>query len=314
MERPEIEPLKIGEIVVKPSLVVAPMAGVTDYPFRQILYNMGCSLLFTEMVSAKGLVYGSKKTEELLENASKEYIGVQIFGHEPGIMAEAAGYIEEKYSFDVLDINMGCPAPKIVKNGSGAALMKTPETVAEIISRVVEVVDIPVTAKMRAGWDENSVNAVEIAELICESGGKAVTVHGRTREQFYSGKADREIICRVAGQVDIPVIGNGDIFKPGDAGKMLAETGCSGIMVARGVRGNPWLVRRTINYLKSDDISPEPDFNERLELAIEHLRLSVEHFGEEIAVSRMRKHLTWYIKGLPYASEKKEQINRLKSF
>ncbi|MFW5996171.1 MAG: tRNA dihydrouridine synthase DusB [Halanaerobiaceae bacterium] len=305
--------LKIGEVVVDPPVLVAPMAGVTDYPFRQLLYKFGCKLLFTEMVSARGLVYGNGKTEELLTYSGEGYVGVQLFGYDPGIMARAAGYIDENYFFDLLDINLGCPAPKIVKNGSGAALMKTPKKVEEIVSRVVSAVNMPVTVKMRAGWDKKSINAVEISELVRKSGGEMVTIHGRTREQFYSGKADRNIICRVAEQVDIPVIGNGDVFTPRDAEEMLEVTGCDGVMVARGLRGNPWLIKRVSHYLKYDEILPEPDFEEKLDTAIKHLCLSVEYFGEEVAIPRMRKHLTWYIKGLPHASERKDQINRLTS-
>ena len=306
--------MKIGDIIIDPPVLMAPMAGVTDYPYRQILREMECELLFTEMVSAKGLTYGNKRTEELIDFSDEGYTGVQLFGVEPDTMAEAASIVERKYQPDVIDINMGCPAPKITKNGSGSALMKDPEIAGKVTKAVVEAVQIPVTVKMRKGWDNERINAVQISKLAEENGAKAVTVHGRTREDYYSGEADWDIFKQVKETVDIPFIGNGDIFGPRDAAEMIENTGCDGVMIARGAQGNPWLLKRTIKYLESGELSSEPDSDQIINMALKHLRLAIDYYGEKVAVPRMRKHLAWYIKGLPYASNIREKVNKLNTY
>lgn len=303
--------LKIGELEIESSVLVAPMAGVTDYPYRQILRDMGAEMLYTEMVSAKGLVYGNKKTVELIEFDDRGYMGVQLFGAEPEIMAEAARIVEDNFAPDLIDINLGCPAPKIVKNNYGAALMKYPELTAEIISSVAEAVDLPVTVKMRKGWNEANVNADEIAKISEENGAAALTVHGRTREEYYSGKADWEIISRVSELVDIPVIGNGDLFSPEDVVAMIDETGCAAVMLARGVQGNPWLIKHSILYLEEGKIIKKPNYFEKINIVIEHLEKAVSYYGEKRAIPLMRKHLAWYLKGMAYSTNIKQKLNHL---
>ena len=290
------------------------MAGVTDFPYRQILREMGCKLLYTEMVSAKGLTYGNKRTEELIQFSNKGYIGVQLFGSKPETMAEAARKVEVKFKPDIIDINMGCPAPKITKNGAGSALMKDPGLTADIVKAVVEAVQLPVTVKIRMGWNENNINALNISKIAEDCGVEAVTVHGRTRESYYKGKADWKIIKRVKETVDIPVIGNGDIFYPEDALKMFEYTDCDAVMIGRGVQGNPWLIKRTIEFIKEGSIPEEPDFDEKINLALKHLKKSIKYYGEDIAVPRMRKHLAWYIKGLPYSTNIRDKINHLNKY
>lgn len=305
--------MNIGNLMIRKPVIMAPMAGVTDFPYRQIIREMGCELLYTEMISSKGLVYGSQKTYELLDYSRKNggYIAIQIFGEDPKFMADAATLLETKYDPDIIDVNMGCPAPKIVKNGSGSALMKSPEIAKTVLKAVIEAVNIPVTVKIRAGWSKNNINAVEIAKIAEDLKAKAITVHGRTREQFYRGEADWSIIKQVKENVSIPVIGNGDIFTPEDARKMMEITGCDAVMVARGVQGNPWLIKRTIQYIEKGNILPEPGPNEKVNMAIYHIRKAVNYFGEKIAIPRMRKHVAWYIKGMPNSTKIKEKINRL---
>ncbi len=306
----------IAGLEVPNSVILAPMAGVTDYPYRQIARDMGCNLNFTEMVSSKGLVYENSRTEELVDfNCDHEgLIAVQIFGEEPEIMAEAAEILEKRYKPDIIDINMGCPAPKIVKTGAGAALMKNPCLAGEIVLAVRNKVEIPVTVKMRKGWDSQQINAVELARITEKNGASAITVHGRTRSEFYSGSADREIIREVKQSVSITVIGNGDIFSPQDTERMIDQTGCDGVMIGRGARGNPWLLKRCIHYLKTGELIPEPDYCSRVEMALYHLKKAVQYYGEEIAIPKMRKHISWYIKGLPYSTDIKDKINRAKDF
>ncbi|AZR74670.1 tRNA dihydrouridine synthase DusB [Anoxybacter fermentans] len=305
--------MKIGNIVIENPVILAPMAGVTDLPFRQIVKKMGCGLVYTEMVSAKGLIYGNERTERLLEFEKDEIpVAIQLFGSEPEIMAKAARLVAEKKPA-IIDINMGCPTPKIVKNGDGSALMKDPVLAGEIVAAMTEAVDIPITVKMRKGWDEDSVNAVELAQICVKNGAKAIAVHGRTREQFYSGKADWKIIREVKEAVDVPVIGNGDIFSPEDAVAMFEETGCDAVMIGRGCQGNPWIFKRVTHYLKTGEILPPPSYSERIKMAIEHFKRHIAYKGEEAGIPQMRKHLAWYIKGLPHCTKVKEEIFRLKS-
>lgn len=304
--------MRIGNLELKVPIVLAPMAGVTDFPYRKIIREMGCELLYSEMVSSRGLVYGSEKTFELMEDSSQNgYMAIQLFGDDPDIMAAAARIVEKEVKPDIIDINMGCPANKVIKSGSGSALLKSPKLAAEIIKAVVERVNIPVTFKIRAGWDQNNINGVEIALMGQEAGAAAVTVHGRCREQFYSGAADWEIIKKVKETVSIPVIGNGDIFKPEDVQRMFTETGCDGVMIGRGCLGNPWLIKRAIHLLKTGELLPEPDYQEIIEMALFHLKEAVVYFGEKSAIPRMRKHIAWYLKGMPYSTEIKERINSL---
>ena len=290
--------MKIGNVELESNILLAPMAGVTDKAFRMIVKPFGPALMYTEMVSGKGLFYKSKKTADLLTaDESEKPVAVQIFGHDADIMAEIANSALE-YGAAVIDINMGCPAPKIVNNGDGCALMKSPETAAKVISAVCRAVDVPVTVKFRAGWDDKSINAVEFAKIAEQSGASAVTVHGRTREQFYSGTADLDIIKAVKAAVKIPVIGNGDIIDGGSAAHMLEYTGCDGIMVGRAAEGNPWIFKEISAYLKDGTVLPPPDLDERREVALKHLGLLVEFKGEHRGVLEGRKHMAWYFKGV----------------
>lgn len=299
--------MRIGDIETYNNIFLAPMAGITDIAFRRICKSFGCGLVYTEMVSAKGMYYKSENTAVLTQIDEEERpVAVQIFGSNPDIMAYAAKQLE-KDGADIIDINMGCPTPKIVNNGDGCALMKKPDLVGKIIAAVVEGVKIPVTVKIRKGWDEGNVNAIEIASIAQENGAKAITVHGRTREQFYSGKADWEIIRKVKKEVTIPVIGNGDIFTPQDA-NMMEETGCDGVMIGRGAQGNPWIFERTIEYLKSGAILPEPSVKEKVNMILEHMDKLIELKGEYVGIKEMRKHIVWYLKGLPNSSRLKNQV------
>ncbi|ACL68830.1 tRNA dihydrouridine synthase DusB [Halothermothrix orenii] len=308
--------MKIGNLIVENPIILAPMAGVTDYPFRQISREMNCQLIYTEMVSSKGLIYGNRKTRDLMDfdRGKKGLIGIQIFGGDPETMARAAVQIKNHYRPDLIDINMGCPTPKIVKNGSGAALMKVPERAKRVMEAVASAVDIPVTVKIRMGWDHSHVNAVDIAKIAEEVGLKAVAIHGRTREDFYRGEANWDIIREVKREVTIPVIGNGDVFTPEDAKKMMEETGCDGVMVARGVRGNPWLLKRAYYLVKKGEHLPGPTWEERINMAIKHLDMAVAYYGEKVAIPRMRKHIGWYLKGLPGNSDIKDRVNKMNCY
>jgi len=302
----------IGSVKLENDVVLGPMAGVTDLPFRKICMNFDCGLMVTEMVSAKALHYDDEKTKRILELDEDEISSVQIFGSEPNIMGEAA-YKTNSLKNVILDINMGCPAPKIVKNGEGSALMKNPHLVGQIVRAVVRESIKPVTVKIRKGWDENSVNAVEIGKIAEAEGASAITVHGRTRDQFYAGKADYSIIKAVKESVKIPVIGNGDIFAIEDAVRMLKETGCDGIMIARGAQGNPWLLRQVSNYIKTGNILDKPSINEVVDVALKHFENLIDIKGEHIAILEMRKHGAWYVKGRKGSSKFKEKINKSKS-
>ncbi|MFW5736108.1 MAG: tRNA dihydrouridine synthase DusB [Halanaerobium sp.] len=305
--------MKIDNLNIETPVFLAPMAGVSDYPYRQLIREMGVELLYTEMVSSKGYEYGNKRTAELIEFDKNEdgKIAVQIFGEDPEFMARAASGISSEYNIDIIDINMGCPARKIVKNGAGSALMKDLDLAYQIIKSTVNSVDIPVTVKMRSGWDENNINAVELAKLAQEAGAAAAAVHGRTRSQFYKGKADWGIISRVARAVEIPVIANGDIFSAQDAGAVFKETNCDGIMIGRKAQGYPWIFREIIEYLNSGKLIEKPSYSEKIDMAIKHLKLAVEYYGENHGVPIMRKHISWYLKGLPNASEMKNKVNQI---
>ena len=306
--------MKIGKVELESNILLAPMAGVTDKAFRMIVKPFGPALMYTEMVSGKGLFYKSKKTADLLTaDESEKPVAVQIFGHDADIMAEIANSALE-YGAAVIDINMGCPAPKIVNNGDGCALMKSPETAAKVISAVCRAVDVPVTVKFRAGWDDKSINAVEFAKIAEQSGASAVTVHGRTREQFYSGTADLDIIKAVKAAVKIPVIGNGDIIDGGSAAHMLEYTGCDGIMVGRAAEGNPWIFKEISAYLKDGTVIPPPDLDERREVALKHLGLLVEFKGEHRGVLEGRKHMAWYFKGVSGGAVLRTALNKAQKY
>lgn len=300
--------MKIGNVALENNVFLAPMAGVTDLPFRILCKEMGCGLVYSEMVSAKGILYDNKNTTGLLEIDPKERpVAVQLFGSDPEILGQWRR--KSRVSIDIIDVNMGCPAPKIVKNGEGSCLMKTPELVGKIVRSLVESQKKPVTIKFRKGFDEEHINAVEIAKIAEANGASAVAVHGRTREQYYSGKADWDIIKEVKAAVQIPVIGNGDIFTPQDAKNLLEHTGCDAIMVGRGAQGNPWIFKRILHYLKTGELLPEPTAQERVEKALRHSQMLIAYKGEYIGIREMRKHMAWYMKGLPGAAELRGKLN-----
>ncbi len=303
--------MRIGDINLENPVVLAPMAGVTDLPFRLLIKEQGCGLVCGEMVSAQALVYGNRNTLNLLATDPRERpVSIQLFGSDPETMARAA-VILAGYPVDIIDINMGCPVPKVVKNGEGAALMRDPERAARIVRAVTAAVELPVTVKMRRGWADGEENAPELAALCAEAGAAAVAVHGRFREQFYSGKADWEVIKKVKKAVSIPVIGNGDLFSVPDALRMREETGCDGLMLGRGVLGNPWLVRETVAVLTGAPVPPPPTVVERFALIRRHLAAQIEFCGEERGIKEMRKHLTWRLKGFPGAARVRRQINEI---
>ncbi|MFZ5626939.1 MAG: tRNA dihydrouridine synthase DusB [Bacillota bacterium] len=305
--------MKIGGVRLANRVFAAPMAGVTDRSFRQLAREMGCGLVYTEMISDLALLYSNKKTLEMVDIGDEpKPIAVQIFGSRPEEMARAAELVEEAGA-TIIDINMGCPAPKIVRNNEGAALMRDPELAGRIVEAVCSAVKVPVTVKMRKGWDENSVNVLEVAKIVEAAGAKAVTIHGRTRSQMYSGEADWRIIAAVKTELKIPVIGNGDIWTPQDAARMLAETGCDAVMIGRGALGNPWIFRRTVHYLATGELLPEPTAAEKVQMAKRHLELLLAEKGEYIAVREMRKHAAWYVKGLREATRLREEINKATS-
>lgn len=306
--------MKVANVQTQNNVFLAPMAGVTDMSFRLLCKKEGAGLTYTEMVSAKGIFYKDKKTKDLLEIGEIEKpCAVQIFGSDPDIMAETAAGLSE-LDIDIIDINSGCPTPKIVKNGEGSALMQNPKLIGEIVKKVSSASKKPVTIKFRKGWDEASVNAVEVAKIVEANGAAAVTVHGRTREQFYSGKADWSIIKKVKEAVSIPVIGNGDIFAPQDAKAMFEYTGCDGIMIGRGAQGNPWIFKRVLAYLETGELLPEPTVDEKIDKIFEHFELMINLKGESLAVKEMRKHIAWYIKGMKRSAKIKESVNKMGTF
>ena len=305
--------LRIGNTVLENNVILAPMAGVTDLPFRVLCREQGAGCVVTEMVSAKAVLYNNKNTRELLQiDPAERPAAVQLFGSEPDIMAEIAARLEEG-PYDYIDVNMGCPVPKIVNNGEGSALMKNPERAKEVLTAMVKAVKKPVTVKFRKGFNDLSVNAVEFAKMAESCGVAAVAVHGRTREQYYSGKADWDIIRQVKEAVRIPVIGNGDIFTPEDAGRMLKETGCDGIMVARGAKGKPWLFGRINHYLDTGEVLPGPSMAEIKAMILRHGRMLVQFKGEGVAMREMRGHMAWYTKGMPHSATLRNEINQVET-
>lgn len=306
---------KIKNVEIDGKIVVAPMAGISNMTFRRICKSMGASLVVAEMVSDKAITYGNEKTFELLRmNDDERPISQQIFGSDVKSFVEAAKIVEEKMNPDIIDINMGCPVPKVaVKNQAGSALLKNPEKVGEIIKAVVGAVNVPVTVKIRSGWDQSTINAVEIAKIAEANGASAITVHARTRAQGYAGKADWNIIKEVVNAVNIPVIGNGDVVSCYDAKKMLDETGCSAVMIGRGLLGNPWLIKECVEYLESGKLPEVIDYNEKIDMMEYHLNKLCEDKTEKQAVLEIRNHLLNYLKGLPENKEVKNQVCRCKS-
>ncbi len=302
--------MKIGNVELSSPVILGPMAGVTDLPYRLICKEYGVGLLVTEMVSCKALYYKDKKSERIMEIREDERpVALQIFGSDPQIMATVVSQIND-HNHDIIDINMGCPAPKIVNNGDGSALMKTPDLAEEIVRAVVAASKKPVTVKIRKGWDADSVNAVDIAKRAEAAGAAAIAVHGRTRDQLYMGKADWSIIKAVKGAVSVPVIGNGDIFSIEDAVRMKDETNCDGLMIARGAQGNPWILRQVSHYLKTGEKLPDPTPEEKVHEALRHFERLVEYKGEHIGVLEMRKHAAWYLKGVRGGATIRNEINK----
>ena len=306
--------LKIGTVELENPYILAPMAGVTDLPFRLLCKEQGAGLLCMEMVSAKAIQYNNKNTKALLEIHPEELpVSLQLFGSDPDVISEIAKRIEE-LPFSILDINMGCPVPKIVKNGEGSALMKNPKLVYEIVRKTARAIQKPVTVKIRKGFDDTCINAVEIAKIIEDAGGKAVAVHGRTREQYYSGKADWEIIRQVKEAVSIPVIGNGDVTSGEKAIAMREQTGCDGVMIARGAQGNPWIFSELLEYERTGRLPDRPDVEEIKQTMLRHARLQIEYKGDFTGIREMRKHVAWYTKGLKGSAKLREEINRVESY
>ena len=308
-----IKKLKIGNVELKNNILLAPMAGVTDLSFRKICKKYGePGLVCTEMISSKGLFYNDKKTEQFLKlNEEKRPIAIQIFGSDPEIMGKAVKIVE-KYA-DIIDINMGCPAPKVVKNGDGSKLLLNLELISKIVKEAVKNTEKPITVKIRKGWNDENIVAVQAAKIIEEAGAKAITVHGRTREQYYSGQVDLDIIKEVKKEVKIPVIGNGDIKSAKDAIKMFEYTGVDGIMIGRGILGEPWKMKNIIAELQGNKEIIEKTPKEKFEIIKEHIELEIQEKGEYVGIREMRKHICWYLKNLKDSSKVKQIINQLET-
>lgn len=308
-----IRKLQIGDVQLENNLILAPMAGVTDLPFRLLCKEQGAGLLCMEMVSAKAILYNNKNTEALMAIDDREPpVSLQLFGSDPDVISEMAKRIEER-PFSILDINMGCPVPKVTGNGEGSALMKNPKLVEEIITKTARAIRKPVTVKIRKGFDESHVNAVEIAKIAEASGAAAVAVHGRTREQYYSGKADWDIIRQVKEAVKIPVIGNGDVTSPEAARQLVEMTGCDGIMIGRGAQGNPWIFRQILHWMETGEEEPKPDLEEVKAMILRHARMLVEYKGAYTGIREMRKHVAWYTAGYPNSAKLRARVNEIES-
>jgi len=314
MNQNMIKPLQIGSVTLPNNLILAPMAGVTDLPFRLLCKEQGAGLLCMEMVSAKAILYKNKNTEELLKIDERELpVSLQLFGSDPDIISNIARQIEDR-PFDILDINMGCPVPKIVNNGEGSALMKNPKLAGEIIEKTVKAIEKPVTVKIRKGFDDEHINAVEMAKVAEASGAAAIAVHGRTREQYYSGKADWEIIRQVKEAVSIPVIGNGDLLTAEDVILMYKQTGCDGFMIGRGAQGNPWIFKQVLNFFETGEHMEKPSFKEVAEMMLRHARMMLEFKGEYTGIREIRKHGAWYTAGYPNSAKLRVMINNVESY
>ncbi len=305
--------LKIGNVTLDNNIVLAPMAGVTDLPFRLLCKEQGAGLICMEMISAKAIYFNNKNTMELMEiHPDERPVSLQLFGSDADIIAEMAKRIEER-PFAILDINMGCPVPKVAGNGEGSALMRNPKLVAEIVEKTARAISKPVTVKIRKGFNDQEVNAVEIAHIAEECGAAAVAVHGRTREQYYSGKADWDIIRQVKERVKIPVIGNGDIVDGASARAMLAQTGCDGLMIGRGAQGNPWIFREILSYIETGELRVPASIEEKAAVVKRHLDLQLQYKGEYIGIREMRKHLAWYSAGMPGSAQFRNEVNLMET-
>ena len=309
-----IRTLQIGNVTLENNLILAPMAGVSDLPFRLLCREQGAGLVCMEMVSAKAILYKNRNTEELLAIDPGEHpVSLQLFGSDPDIISEIAKQIEER-PFDILDLNMGCPVPKVVNNGDGSALMKNPRLAGEIIEKTARAIKKPLTVKIRKGFDDAHVNAVELAHIAQESGATAVAVHGRTREQYYAGHADWDIIRQVKEAVSIPVIGNGDIRTPEDVAAMAEQTGCDGYMIARGAEGNPWIFRQILHYFETGEHLSRPDFSEVTEMLLRHAKMQIDCKGDYTGIREIRKHAAWYTAGYRNSSKLRGRINEVENY
>lgn len=306
--------LKIGSVELENPVALAPMAGVTDLPFRLLCKEQQAGLVCMEMVSAKAIFFGNKNTEKLMEIHPQERpISLQLFGSDPDIISEMAQKIEEK-PFDILDLNMGCPVPKVVNNQEGSALLKNPALIGKIVEKTAKAIRKPVTVKIRKGFDREPIDILEIAHIIEESGAAAIAVHGRTREQYYSGEADWEVIRQIKETVSIPVIGNGDVDSPQKAKQMMDETGCDGVMVGRAARGNPWIFSQIRSYLENGALESPPDKEQIRQMILRHARLLAKYKGEYTGIREMRKHVAWYTAGMPHSTQLRRQVNQLEKY